>query len=415
MSAGLEIDDNRQQHNTWKADFPALVSADGMALHYLDNAATTQKPAAVIEAMNRSIESGQGSVHRGLYPLAESASRVYEEARTTVARFIGAPHPDQLVFTRSATESINMVAWGWLRTRLKPKDRVWVTRMEHHANFLPWQRVCKETGAELRIIELNENGALDLETADGLFDHRTRLIALCQVSNVLGIENPVRTICEQAAANGIPVFVDAAQSVSHMSVDVTALDCDFLVFSAHKLYGPAGIGALFGKKQHLEAMEPLLVGGGMVDRVDDETAQWAPVPARFEAGSPNLAGAVGFAAALDWLSAIGMGKVHYHVSALTRKAVAALASVPGLQLLPDASAERSAIISFVLEGIHSHDIAQVAGEHGVALRAGHHCCQPLLRQLGLVATARASIGIYNDEADIAALVDAIQEAKRLLG
>ncbi|MGB5278272.1 MAG: SufS family cysteine desulfurase [Gammaproteobacteria bacterium] len=413
MSAALEINGNSQQGNAWKADFPALVSIDGMALHYLDNAATTQKPVAVIEAMKQSIESGQGSVHRGLYPLAESASLAYEAARNTIAGFIGAPHSDQLIFTRSATESINMVAWGWLQPRLKPADRVWVTRMEHHANFLPWQRVCAQTGAELRIIELNENGSLDFEGADELFDPRTGLIALCHVSNVLGIENPVRTICERAASVGIPVLVDAAQSVSHMPVDVTALGCDFLAFSAHKLYGPAGIGVLFGKKQCLEAMEPLLVGGGMVDRVDDATAQWAPVPARFEAGSPNLLGAVGFAAAVDWLSAIGMDKVNTRVSALTRKAVDVLASVPGLQLLPGAGAERSAIVSFVLEGIHPHDIAQVAGERGVALRAGHHCCQPLLHHLGLTATARASLGIYNDDADIAALVDAIQEAKRL--
>lgn len=413
MSAAIEINGNRHKGNAWKKAFPSLVSAEGRALHYLDNAATTQKPAAVIDAIKQCMESGQGSVHRGLYPLAESASLAYEQARQTVASFIGSEDPDQLIFTRSATESINMVASGWLRPRLNPGDLVWVTRMEHHANFLPWQRVCAETGAELRIIELNQDGTLDIAGARELFDQRTRLIALCHVSNVLGIVNPLRAICEQATSAGIPVLVDGAQSVSHTPVDVTELGCDFLAFSAHKLYGPAGIGALYGDKTRLEEMEPLLVGGGMVDRVDDKTALWASIPARFEAGSPNLAGAVGFAAALDWLSAIGMDRVNAHVSALTQQAIDALSAIPGLRLVPGPEVERSAIVSFVLDGVHPHDIAQVAGEKGVALRAGHHCCQPLLQRLGLTATARASFGIYNEAADIASLVDAIGEANRL--
>ena len=397
----------------WKRDFPALASSADAPLHYLDNAATTQKPAAVIDAMSRCLEAGQGPVHRGLYPLAESASATYESARERVARFIGAQQPEQLIFTGSATQAINMVAWGWLRPRLRPGDRVWVTRMEHHANFLPWQRVCRETGAELWIIELNEDGSLDLAGADELLDGRTRMIALCQVSNVLGVENPVRRVCGLAASAGIPVLVDAAQSVAHMAVDVAALGCDFLAFSAHKMYGPSGIGALFGRPQRLEEMEPLLVGGGMVDQVSDDGAVWTPVPERFEAGSPNLAGAVGFAAAVDWLSAAGIGRVQAQVADLAEQAVTALAGISQLRLLPSAETPRSSIVSFDVAGVHPHDVAQIAGARGVALRAGHHCCQPLMSHLGLGATVRASFGVYNNRDDIEALIQAVHEALRV--
>jgi cysteine desulfurase/selenocysteine lyase len=248
-----------------------------------------------------------------------------------------------------------------------------------------------------------------------LLDPRTRLIALCQVSNVLGIENPVPTICARAGSAGIPVLVDAAQSVPHGPVDVTALGCDFLAFSAHKLYGPSGIGALYGKAERLAEMEPLLVGGGMVDRVDDDRAEWAPVPARFEAGSPNLAGAIGFAAALDWLSAVGMDRVQAHCAGLSRQTVEALAGIPGLRLIPQAEIQRGSIVSFDVEGVHPHDVAQVAAERGLALRAGHHCCQPLMRHLGLAATVRASFGVYNGPEDVTALADAVRASLALFG
>jgi cysteine desulfurase/selenocysteine lyase len=285
--------------------------------------------------------------------------------------------------------------------------------MEHHANLLPWQRVCRERGAELRVIELGEDGSLDWQAAAGLFDSRTRLISLCHVSNVLGIENPVQAVCARASAEGIPVLVDAAQSVAHTRVDATALGCDFLAFSAHKMYGPTGIGALYAKPARLEEMEPLLVGGGMVDQVTMAAASWAKSPERFEAGSPNLAGAAGFAAAVEYLTGLGMDAIHAHVSRLTRQAVAALAEVPGLRLIPERSVERSAIVSFVIDGVHPHDLAQVAGEQGVALRAGHHCCQPLMRHLGVAATTRASVAVYNSAADIEALLRAIDTARRL--
>jgi cysteine desulfurase/selenocysteine lyase len=397
-----------------RADFPLLRDAElGRALHYLDNAATTQKPESVIAAISECYREFNAPIHRGLYPLAEEATRRYEQARAAVAGFIGAPLAEQLVFTHSATEAINMVAYGWARPRLTPGERIWVTRMEHHANLLPWQRVCRERGAELRVIELGEDGSLDWQAAAGLFDSRTRLISLCHVSNVLGIENPVQAVCARASAEGIPVLVDAAQSVAHTRVDATALGCDFLAFSAHKMYGPTGIGALYAKPARLEEMEPLLVGGGMVDQVTMAAASWAKSPERFEAGSPNLAGAAGFAAAVEYLTGLGMDAIHAHVSRLTRQAVAALAEVPGLRLIPERSVERSAIVSFVIDGVHPHDLAQVAGEQGVALRAGHHCCQPLMRHLGVAATTRASVAVYNSAADIDALLRAIDTARRL--
>ncbi len=399
-----------------KADFPLLaVSAAGRSLHYLDSAATAQKPEAVIAAISACYRESYAPVHRGLYPLAERATTHYEQAREKVAGFIGAPSPSQLVYTRSTTEAINLVAYGWARERLGPDDRVWVTRMEHHANLLPWQRVCAETGAQLGIVELREDGSLDWQGTEALFDRRTRLIALCHVSNVLGIVNPVQAICARAAAQGIPVLVDAAQSVAHLPVDVFALGCDFLAFSAHKLYGPSGIGALYAKAERLEEMEPLLLGGGMVDQVTLQGSSYAGYPERFEAGSPNLAGAVGFAAAVDYLSQITMGVVQDHVSALTRRALDALSEVSGVRLVPHQGVDRTGIVSFTVDGIHPHDLAQIAGEQGVALRAGHHCCQPLMQQLGLSATARASFAIYNNDADIAALLGAIEEARRVFG
>lgn len=397
-----------------KADFPLLqTSALGGSLHYLDNAATTQKPACVIDAISDCYRNAYAPIHRGIYPLAESATASYEASRSTVARFIGAPTAEQLIFTRSATEAINMVAWGWARSRLQPGDRIWVTRMEHHSNFLPWQRICEEQEAELCIIELKEDGTLDLEAAAELFDKRTRLIALCHVSNVLGTVNPIHSLCERAATAGIPVLVDAAQSVGHMPIDVDTLDCDFLAFSAHKMYGPSGVGALYGKAERLEELEPLLLGGGMVDQVSNTHCTWTSIPARFEAGSPNLTDAIGFAAAADYLSTLGMDNVETYVASLTQKAVEELSQFRGVRLIPSQASNRSSIISFDMPGIHPHDVAQVAGERGVAVRAGHHCCQPLMHYLGLTATTRASFGLYNQQEDVDALLLAIDEVRRL--
>ena len=399
-----------------REDFPLLRDAPlAQGLHYLDNAATTHKPKIVIDAISDCYADYYGPIHRGLYPLAEEATRRYESARERLATFLGAASADELVFTRSATEAINMVASGWARERLQPGDRIWVSRMEHHANYLPWQRICRDRGAELRIIELHEDGSLDLAGAPELFSPRTRLIALCQVSNVLGVENPLRELCVTARAHDIPVLVDAAQGVSHLPLDVSELGCDFLTCSAHKMYGPSGIGLLYGRAERLEEMAPLLLGGGMVDQVGEGVADssWSAVPARFEAGSPNLGGAVAFAAAADYLQGLDRYRVQAHLAMLTATAVEALADVPGLRLLPPAETCRSAILSFNLDAVHPHDLAQVVGEQGVAIRAGHHCAQPLMRSLGLVATARASFGVYNDRDDVEALVRAVDSARRL--
>ena len=302
-----------------RRDFPLLHEATlARGLHYLDNAATTQKPRQVIDALSACYSEEYGPIHRALYPLGEAATARYEQSRQTLADFLGAGSADQLVFTRSATEAINLVAAGWALPRLGPGDRVWVSRMEHHANYLPWQRICREQGAELRIIELDDAGQLDLAGTTGLFAPRTRLIALCQVSNVLGLENPVKRLCAEAHAHGIPVLVDAAQSVSHLPIDVADLGCDFLACSAHKTYGPAGIGLLYGRADRLAEMEPRLLGGGMVDEVGEgvEASRWAAVPARFEAGSPNLPGAAGFAAAARYLDGLDRERVRRHVAAL---------------------------------------------------------------------------------------------------
>ena len=399
---------------TIRAGFPLLAGA-GDSLHYLDNAATTQKPNAVIDAIDDCYRHHYAPVHRGLYPLAEEASNLYEAARETVARFIGAP-TDQLIFSRSTTESVNMVAQGWMRPRLRQGDQIWVTRMEHHANYLPWQALCRDSGAQLRIIDLNDDGSLDIENCSSLYGSRTKLIALSQLSNVLGVITPVKKICAQAAEQGIAVMVDAAQSVGHIPVDVAELDCDFLAFSAHKMFGPTGIGALYGKVERLAEMEPLLLGGGMVDNVDECVSSWMPYPAKFEAGSPNLADALGFAAAVNWLDNYDITEMHQHVTDLTQYALDSLSRIADVKIYgPRDTRQRGGIISFNLAKIHPHDIGQIAGERGVAIRAGHHCCQPLMQLLGVSATARASFAPYNCHDDVDALVDAILAAQALMG
>jgi cysteine desulfurase/selenocysteine lyase len=398
-----------------RQDFP-IFSSGPQALHYLDSAASSQKPQCVIDAIVSCYRSQYGPVHRGLYPLAEAASEAYEKARQTLADFINASSADEIVFTRSATEAINLVASGWAGQVLEAGDEIWVSQMEHHSNYLPWQRVCRDRGARLRVIPLDSSGQLDLEKCAGLFADNTRLIAITHVSNVLGIVNPLGKIIELASNNSIPVLVDAAQSVGHMRVDVQALDCDFLVASAHKMCGPGGIGLLYGKKQRLVQTEPLLLGGGMVDQVQSETSIWSDIPARFEAGSPNLAGALGFAEAAGYIDGIGRQAIEKWERDLAATAFEALFEIAGVTLYgPENSESRGGILSFNIDGIHPHDIAQIAGERGVAIRAGHHCCQPLMQHLNISSTARASFSFYNNQEDIAALVMAIHETKKILG
>jgi cysteine desulfurase/selenocysteine lyase len=399
-----------------RRNFPIFEVADRhQPLRYLDNAATTHKPDAVIDAITQCYARCYGPIHRGLYPLAEQATSHYESARRTLQHFIGATSPDELVFTRSATEAINMVASGWLQPRLQSGDVVWVSRMEHHSNYLPWQRVCQQQGAELRIIELAGDGKLDLEATPELFSERTKFIAVTHVSNVLGIENPVAALCAMANQHDIPILVDAAQSVSHLEIKVAAMCCDFLAFSAHKMFGPTGIGLLYGKAERLAGMAPFQVGGGMVDTVGigNAPSQWTGIPACFEAGSPDMPGAVGFAAAADYLTSLGLWRVQKHTASLTRLAAERLLTIEGISLLPHAELPASGIVSFTHRDLHPHDIAQIAGESGIAIRAGHHCAQPLLNHLGLAATARASFSIYNDESDVEALIAAIVSAEKV--
>lgn len=399
-----------------RVDFPLLNEAPlAQGLHYLDNAATTHKPQVVIDSISDGYARYYSPIHRGLYPLAEQATSLYEQARRSLSDFLGASTSGELIFTRSATEAINLVATGWAAQRLQPGDCIWVSRMEHHANYLPWQRICQQQGAELKIIELDADGQLDFAACPEIFDPRTKLIALCHVSNVLGIENPLSEICKKAREHDIPVLVDAAQSVSHMPIDVSEIGCDFLACSAHKMYGPAGIGLLYARMERLPQMQPLLLGGGMVDDVGEGTApsHWVEGPSRFEAGSPDLPSALGFAAAADYLQKMDRHRVHQHLQHLSELAIDGLSQIPGLQLLPGVDLTPGGIVSFTVDGVHPHDVAQVAGEYGVAIRAGHHCAQPLMRSLGVAASARASFALYNDEDDIAALVEAIDRARHL--
>jgi cysteine desulfurase/selenocysteine lyase len=397
-----------------QADFPFLRETVGK-LHYLDNAATTQKPLPMIEAIARYYQTACAQVHRGLYPLAERASTTYEAARRRLAKFIGAEQAQEVILTRSATDSINLVACTWARRQLHPGDLVWVTRMEHHSNFLPWQRVCREQGAELRVIELSADGRLDLDAALELYDTRTRLIAITQVSNVLGIVNPIEQVAARARSKGIAVLVDAAQAAAHERIDVGKLNCDFLAFSAHKMYGPPGIGLLYVATPRLAEMEPLMVRGSMVDEVSEMESTWTPALARFEAGLPDLAGAVGFAAAADYLDTIGIDAVSAHVRALADFAMRDLSKLDAVEVYgPLVDGQRAGIISFNVMGVNPHDVAQAAGEMGVALRAGHHCCQPLMKSLSISGTVRASFAVYNDQSDIDALCAAVQRAQRLL-
>jgi len=415
MSIALNTKSDMVCNQSIRQDFSLFNTTPGTKhFHYLDNAATSQKPQRVIDTISNCYQSQNAPVHRGLYSLANQSTSEYENSRLKLGRFIGSPNPNQLIFTRSATESINMVAQGWLRHNLRAGDRVWVTSMEHHANLLPWQRVCEETGAQLCFLELKADGSLDLDAAKDLYGPRTRFIALCHISNVLGIINPVRTIIERAKQAGIPVLIDATQSVGHVPIDVVNMDCDFLVFSAHKMYGPNGIGALYGKQELLEAMEPLLLGGGMVDEVDDYKSSWASIPTKFEAGSPNLAGAVGFASAVDYIQSVGLEVMQSAVSNLTEKCLEALLRIDGLKVHgPIDPVQRAGIVSFNIKNVHPHDVAQIAGERNVAIRSGHHCCQPLMKRLGEAATVRASFAPYNLNEDIDALVEAILAAQSI--
>jgi cysteine desulfurase/selenocysteine lyase len=396
-------------------EFPILATqVNGRPLVYLDNAATTQKPRAVIDALTRYYAAENANIHRGVHYLSQIATEAYEGARAKVAWFLNAASPREIVFVRGATEGINLVAQSYGRTFLRAGDEILITGMEHHSNIVPWQLLAAQTGAVLRVVPFDDTGELDLAAFDRLLSERTKLVSVVHLSNALGTINPIRRITEAAQARGIPVLVDGAQSAPHLRVDVRELGCDFFVFSGHKLFGPTGIGVLYGREALLERMPPWQGGGDMISSVTFEESSWAGLPAKFEAGTPHIAGAVGLGAAIDWLSPLDLDVVAAHESDLLDYATAELSRIPGVRLVGHAR-ERASILSFALDGVHPHDVGQVLDAEGIAIRAGHHCAQPVMARFGLSATARASFALYNTREEVAALVRGLHRVKEVFG
>ncbi len=396
-----------------RRDFPILAQrVHGKPLVYLDNAATTQKPRAVLDAVTRYYEEENANVHRGVHLLSEKATRAYEAARAKVARFVGAADPAEIVFVRGTTEAVNLVAQTFGRQRVGEGDEVLVTAMEHHSNIVPWQLLCEEKRARLVVAPISDAGDLELDALDRLLGPRTRLLAVTQVSNALGTVNPIRELVERAHAKGVPVLVDGAQGLPHGGFDVKASGADFYAFSGHKIYAPTGIGALWGRREHLEAMPPWQGGGDMILSVTFEKTVYNRVPYKLEAGTPDISGAIGLGAALDYVGAIGLPAIEAHEKALLDHAVAALAEVPGVRLV-GTPRRRAGVVSFLLGDVHPHDVGTILDRHGVAVRAGHHCAQPLMRRYGVAATVRASVGLYNTHEEIDALVRALHAAREV--
>ena len=397
-----------------RADFPILdQQAHGQPLIYLDSTATAQKPRQVIEAQARYYRQDNANVHRGIHTLAERATAEYEKARLKVARFINAASSKEIVFVRNTTEGLNLVANAWGRANLKPGDEVLITQMEHHSNIVPWQLVTQATGATLRYVPVTDAGELDFDALDDLLTERTKIFAFTAMSNVLGTINPVAELVAKAHAVGAIAVVDGAQSVPHLPTDVQALDADFLAFSAHKMLGPTGVGALYGKRALLQAMPPFMGGGEMIREVFMDHSTWEDAPLKFEAGTPAIGEAIAFGAAVDYLDALGMDWVHEHEQAITRYAWQRLSAVSGLRIIGPGPERRGGLISFTLADVHPHDVAAVLDMHGVAVRAGHHCAQPIHDRYGIPATTRASFYIYNTPEEVDVLVEALEKAKAL--
>jgi len=396
-----------------RSDFPILNQrVHGKPLVYLDNASTTQKPRSVIEAITRYYETANANVHRGVHVMSERATQAYEGARSKVARFLHARDDREIIFVRGATEAINLVAQTFGRTRLGTGDEVLITAMEHHSNIVPWQMLCEQTGAVMKVAPVTDAGELDPAKYARLLGRRTRLVSVTHVSNALGTVNPVREMIEMAHRRDIPVLVDGAQAAPHMKVDVQSLGCDFYTFSGHKTYGPTGIGALYGKADLLDAMPPYQGGGDMILQVSFEKTLYNAIPYKFEAGTPDIAGAIGLGAAVDYLEEIGMDAIAAHGHELLAYATEAVREVPGIRIVGTAR-EKAGILSFVLDGVHPHDIGTILDHEGIAIRAGHHCAMPLMGRLGLAATARASFGLYNTREEVDALVAAIKKVREM--
>ncbi|SRR6266404_2181495 len=396
-----------------REDFPILkTTVHGKPLVYLDNAATSQKPQAVIDATGRYYSADNSNIHRGVHLLSQRATTEYEDARIKVQNFINAAQSQEVIFVRGTTEAINLVVNTHCRANVRSGDEIIITTMEHHSNIVPWQILCEEKGAMLRVVPINDEGDLILEEFDKLLNSRTKFVSLAHVSNALGTINPVRRIIESAHSLGIPVLLDGAQAAPHTKIDVQELDCDFYAFSGHKLFGPTGIGVLYGKSQLLEAMPPYQGGGDMIATVTFEKTTYNTLPYKFEAGTPNIAGTIALGTAIDYVNQIGLDNIANYEHELLAYGTEALAQVPGLRLIGTAK-EKASVFSFVLEGIHPHDVGTIIDREGIAIRTGHHCTMPLMNRLGIPATSRASLAFYNTKDEIDALVAGIYKVKEV--
>ncbi len=405
--------------NLIKSDFPIFnrLIRDGQKLIYLDSAATSQKPEVVVNAEREFYFEHNAAAHRGAHQLAEEATELFEQSRSVTAQFLGAKNQDEIIFTKSATEGINLIAYSLSNAEpgskfhIKADDEIVVSEMEHHANLVPWQELARRTGAKLRWFKVTDEGRLDLGDIDQVINEKTRLIALTQQSNVLGTINNLNEVAKRAKSVGAFFLIDACQSVPHFQIDVTNLGCDFLVFSGHKALGPTGVGVLWGRKELLDEMPPFLTGGSMIETVTMERSTYLDAPKRFEAGVPNMAQVVGLAAALTYLKKIGIVKIHEHEMSLTERALDGLSRIEGLSIIgPNNLVDRGAVLSFAVEGIHPHDIGQALDQYGIAVRTGHHCAWPLMKRFNSVATTRASFYLYNDFSDVEALLEGMERA-----
>jgi cysteine desulfurase/selenocysteine lyase len=398
-----------------RKDFPILhQEVHGRPLVYLDSAATSQKPQVVLDALAEYYARDNANVHRGVHRLSERATLAYEGARARIQRFLNAAHPREIIFVRGTTEGINLVAQTYGRRAVGPGDEVVITALEHHSNIVPWQMLCEEKGAGLRVVPIDDTGEVDVDAYERLLGERTRLVAVAHVSNALGTIVPVKRMIEAARRRGIPVLIDGAQAVPHLRVDVRALDCDFYTFSGHKTYGPTGIGVLYGKTELLEAMPPFQGGGDMIKSVSFEKTVYNDLPYKFEAGTPDIAGAIGLGAALEYLEGLGLDRVAAHEHALLVHGTERLSSLPGLRLVGTAR-EKASVLSFLVDGVHAHDVGSILDREGIAVRTGHHCAMPVMTRFGIAATARASLGLYNRVEDIDALVEGLAKVREIFG
>lgn len=398
-----------------REDFPILKrQVNGKPLVYFDNAATSQKPTAVIDAIDKYYREYNANIHRGIHKLAEEATLAYETARENIGKFINANRTEEIIFTRNATEAINLVAYTWGRANIRKDDKIVLTIMEHHSNIVPWQLLAEEKGAKIEFIKINEEGLLRQDEIHELIDEKTKLVGVTQASNVLGTINPVKDMARAAHRFGALVMVDAAQSVPHMHVDVKDLDCDFMAFSGHKMLGPTGIGVLYGKKKQLESMPPFLGGGEMIKEVHTTGSAWKDLPYRYEAGTPNVSGAIGLGAAVDYLRKLGMENVHDYEKEIASYALHRMAELEGLVVFGPKSVERRVgVVAFNLGDIHAHDLASIMDEEGVAIRSGHHCAQPLMEFLNVPATSRVSFYVYNTKEEVDVFVNVLEKARKL--